>query len=302
MLDYRLLTFMNLYQTMNYTKTAKNLKITQPAVTQHIKYLEAAYQVKLFHYAKKKLTTTKEGEYLYRCASALQANSSKVFSDILCLNEDKTSLKLGASPTIAQYWMPAVLKRLEDTDRMFEVELTVDATDQLVNQLRRGEIDMAFVEGNFDSSTVHAQALRKEEIVLAVPVDHELSSKGTVSFNDILDERLLHGDEHDVCGAVVNQALQTNNLSVGSFRSHMVINDNEVIKQMIKEGIGIGFVYQSAIREELAEHALAAVKIKGCKLMREFFMIYLNETIFKDQFQEFYHSCQMILKDLNSNI
>lgn len=302
MLDYRLLTFMNLYQTMNYTKTAKNLKITQPAVTQHIKYLEAAYQVKLFHYAKKKLTTTKEGEYLYRCASALQANSLKVFSDIRCLNEDKTSLKLGASSTIAQYWIPAIWKHMEGINQRFEVELTVDATDQLVNQLRRGEIDMAFVEGNFDSSTVHAQALRREEIVLAVPANHELAAKGTVTFSDILNDRLLHGDEHDVCSSVLNQALQANNLSVSSFRSHMVINDSEVIKQMIKEGIGIGFVYQSAIGEELADHTLAAVKIKGCKLMREFFMIYLNETIFKDQFQEFYHGCQTILKDLNNNL
>ena len=54
MLNYKLSTFLELYETKNYTKTAEKLHMTQPAVTQHIKYLEQYYGTKLFYYDEKK--------------------------------------------------------------------------------------------------------------------------------------------------------------------------------------------------------------------------------------------------------
>ena len=66
MIDFRLKTFINLCETKSYTKTAKNLSITQPAVSQHIKLLEEKYNLKLFDYVSKKLVLTQEGiDFLY---------------------------------------------------------------------------------------------------------------------------------------------------------------------------------------------------------------------------------------------
>ena len=66
MLDFRMDTFLNLCGTMNYTKTAKKLCITQPAVTQHIHYLEHYYGCRLFEYKNKTLTLTPQGKILKR--------------------------------------------------------------------------------------------------------------------------------------------------------------------------------------------------------------------------------------------
>ena len=65
MLDFRIKTFLCVCQTMNYTQAAKNLNITQPAVSQHIRYLEDYYQIKAFRYANKKLELTPAGRILY---------------------------------------------------------------------------------------------------------------------------------------------------------------------------------------------------------------------------------------------
>ena len=62
MLDYRVLTFLALYDEMNYRRTAEKLNMTQPGVTQHIHYLENYYGVKLFEYNGKTLTKTKNAE------------------------------------------------------------------------------------------------------------------------------------------------------------------------------------------------------------------------------------------------
>ena len=54
MIDTRVETFLDVCKTMNYKRTAENLNMTQPAVSQHIRYLEEFYQVKLFSYQNKK--------------------------------------------------------------------------------------------------------------------------------------------------------------------------------------------------------------------------------------------------------
>lgn len=66
MIDIRYKTFIELIKAGNYVGAAKSLNITQPAVSQHIKYLEEFYNAKLIVYKNKKLTLTPQGELLYR--------------------------------------------------------------------------------------------------------------------------------------------------------------------------------------------------------------------------------------------
>lgn len=64
MLDFRIETFLTVCQTMNFTTAAKQLNITQPAVSQHIHFLEEAYDTSLFIYQNKRLFLTNSGELL----------------------------------------------------------------------------------------------------------------------------------------------------------------------------------------------------------------------------------------------
>lgn len=72
MLDHRMETFLTVCETMNFTKAAAKLHITQPAVSQHIRYLEAAYDIPLFHYKERKLMLTPEGALLYKAGLAMR--------------------------------------------------------------------------------------------------------------------------------------------------------------------------------------------------------------------------------------
>ena len=76
MLDYRVRTFLTVCETMNYTQAAHRLNITQPAVSQHIRCLEAAYHIRLFLYEGKQLTLTRAGEILRRRLTALENDES----------------------------------------------------------------------------------------------------------------------------------------------------------------------------------------------------------------------------------
>ena len=71
-MDTKLLTFIEVCKTKNYTKAAKNLNLTQPAVSQHIKQLELDYNVKLFSRNNNELSLTKDGEIVLKYALRIE--------------------------------------------------------------------------------------------------------------------------------------------------------------------------------------------------------------------------------------
>ena len=72
MLDFRIFTFLEVCKQMNFTKAAKKLNITQPAVSQHIRWLEKEYGIKLFEMEGKKLSLTEEGDLFRNAAMTFQ--------------------------------------------------------------------------------------------------------------------------------------------------------------------------------------------------------------------------------------
>lgn len=293
MLDYRLLTFINLYQTMNYTKTAKILEMTQPAVTQHIKYLEHAYGVKLFNYSRKKLSVSKEGEYLYSHAKILLNNSLKLHQDILSLKSEKIKIRIGSSLMIARYYMPTIINYMQKYEDRFEVDLKVGKSEEIIALLQDGIVDLAFVDESFDFGELCCHSIKKEELAFAVAKKHPLASKSNVLSSDIIKYPFYHTNLNRESKTILKHALANNYISIERFDSHMEIDDEEAIKCLIKSGVGIGLVYQKSIKDD---EELVALKIKGIKMVHQISMVYLNETINRDQFQAFFKSCEDAIK------
>ncbi|MGN0587217.1 MAG: LysR family transcriptional regulator, partial [Oscillospiraceae bacterium] len=101
MIDTRLETFLTLCRVMNYRKTAELLNMTQPAVTQHIHYLEDHYGCKLFIYDRRSLKMTQKAELLKKYAENVLYQEKKLRSELD--KKDIVSLAVGAEKTIGEY-------------------------------------------------------------------------------------------------------------------------------------------------------------------------------------------------------
>ena len=114
MLNYKLSTFLEICETKNYTKTAEKLHMTQPAVTQHIKYLEQYYGTKLFYYdEKKRLHLTDQGRLLRSYAQSVQADSEIIKNRLSVPINEPDVFKLGSltgfgDSSIGVYMEPAL--------------------------------------------------------------------------------------------------------------------------------------------------------------------------------------------------
>lgn len=287
MIDYRLLTFMDLHETMNYTKTAQNLHITQPAVTQHIQYLERKYHVTLFHYEKKQLELTKEGEYLYQHALPLLYNADKLLHELHHIGDDQETIRMGASMAIGESLAPQLLSALYKRNPNLDLHLTLDHTAKLLDDVRAGSVDFALIGGLFDKAEFYTRRLRREELLLCLSVDHPLLQRKTIRIEDLLGEHVFVQATGSGTRDVLIQALAQHNRSLKCFRV-TCIDSIPIIKKLVAGGLGISFLYESVLTEELAAHKLATHKIKGFKLMREFHMIAPKHSIFHHQFDGYY--------------
>ena len=149
MLDFRMETFLKVCEYMNFTHAAHDLNLTQPAVSQHIKYLEKEYDAPLFARDKKKLTLTPAGEILRSALETMRndENTMKIrMKESLC---EKKILTFGVTMTIGEYAivpsLSAFIKKHPDTD----IHVRYANTQTLLSFLYEGSIDFAIVEGYF---------------------------------------------------------------------------------------------------------------------------------------------------------
>ena len=129
MIDAKLITFLKLYELMNYRKTAEELNLTQPAVTSQIKLLERDYGCKLFVYNKRVLSRTPEAEVLRSYAENLLYEEDNLR---LKLHHKKgCNIKMGATKTIGEFVISKqVAKYTMEKDNTLSV--FIDNTENLV--------------------------------------------------------------------------------------------------------------------------------------------------------------------------
>jgi DNA-binding transcriptional LysR family regulator len=164
MLDYRYKTFLTLIDEGSYTKAAKKLNITQPAVTQHIQHLQEEMGVQLFRYEGKQLLVTEKGRYLEEQLSLLNRDVERIRTHLL-QQDDAPTLSFGATLTIGEYVMPGLIGRYLEQHPRHHLSMIVDNTATLTGLIQKGKIDFALIEGDFNQSQFGFQKLSDEPFI-----------------------------------------------------------------------------------------------------------------------------------------
>lgn len=277
MLDFRHQTFLAVYRMGSYTKAAAQLNLTQPAVSQHIKALEERYGCPLFVYANKVLTPTEQGRLLYQAASRIASDSDLLAEKLRQAGLSRVQLRFGATLSIGQYIMPALLKEVLRADPEAAVSMLVENTQHLLEKLEQGEIQFALIEGLFDKSRYHTELLASAPFVGVCAADSELAG-GAPNIDQLLSARLIVREKGSGTREILEHLLQERNLSLGSFAQVIEIGNMEAIKELVKDGLGITFFYQAAVRQELAAGTLKKLVVPGLDARRELNFVFLKDS------------------------
>lgn len=288
MIDYRLNTFLTLCSELSYTKTAKKLHITQPNVSQHIKYLEQFYNVKLFEYQNRKLTPTKEGYELKDLAIRLKADSKKIKTYIKDLDPEKEKLNFGATLTVGEYIMPNIIEKL-NLDK-YSISMKVENTKNLLNKLNNSLIDFAIIEGHFDKSKYDTFLFSREKFIAIG--SNKFTEKYTLE--DLLSERLILREKGSGTREVFEHMLFDNNLNPSSFKDILEIGNMNAIQKLVSQNIGISFLYEKASENFIKNKLIREIDIENFNVYREFNFVILKNSKYKERYLNIYKNLKNI--------
>lgn len=280
MLDYRIMTFLTLYKEMNYRRTAEILSMTQPGVTQHIKYLEKTYGVKLFEYDGRRLKKTAAADILRRHLTSVHQEEQRLFEKLQ--SPELVSLRIGATKTIGEFVIPQKICNFLKADNHV-IRLRVDNTTELLSAVDRGEIDFAIIEGGFDKSKYRYKLYSKEEFVGVCSKKHKFADK-SVDFADVFEERLILRERGSGTRAILEKLLSDYGYCAGRFKRLSSMSSFSLIKEVVANSLGITFAYKPIV---LSDKRLASFHIGNIKLNNEFNYVYSNRSVAKEKIDLF---------------
>ena len=286
MLDFRMETFLTVCRYMNFTRASEKLNITQPAVSQHIRFLEKHYNTKLFRYEGKKLRLTGAGEIL-RNASLTMMHDEQSMQNEMQETEKEAEIRFGATRTIGDSVMGSVLEKYLSRYPQARIHMEVENTHDLLVRLDEGRIDFALVEGFFKKSEYDFQIFSREKYIAVCSPDYIFQNTPDC-IEKLFQERLLLREEGSGTREVLERCLEAHNLSVQDFDKRMEVGSMQTIKELTKAGCGITFLYEAAVRRELEEGSLRQIPLQDFPVTHEFAFIWRRGSIYADWYRELF--------------
>ena len=280
MLDFRIETFLTVCQTMNFTRAAQLLHITQPAVSQHIHALEQQYGARLFHYEGKQLSLTQAGQILRQAATTMRHDARHLQDTIRQLGV-RRRMCFGATLTIGEYVMPGPLLRLLKQQPELELRMIMGNTAQLLELLDRGEIDFAIVEGFFPKQAYDGLVYRRERYLPVCAPGYRFARPVSL-LEDLLGERLLIREPGSGTREVLERTLREHNLTVRDFRCLTELGGLDVIKSLACAGAGVAFFYLPVVQRELEAGLLREIPLKDFSVTHAFTFLWRRGSVFAD--------------------
>lgn len=289
MIDLRLNTFITLAKINSYTKAAEILNITQPAVSQHIKFLEDYYGVQLFKKQGRSIKLTDEGKVLLSYASEIEMLYKAAEIEIKNKSGIVKTYNVGASMTIGGYVLPEILAKYKKVYRNITILMQVKNTEEIVENLMNRSLDFAVIEGPFDKNKFRFKKFRDDELVLAVSPEHDFAKQKQVDIKDIISGNLILRERGSGTRKIFEDKLAESGYKLKGMENYMEIGSISAIKSLVESNLGYTIISKETIKKELSMGTIRVVPIKDIHVMREFNFIYLpeKEEEFIDEFVSF---------------
>jgi DNA-binding transcriptional LysR family regulator len=267
--------FHKVASTGSFTRAARELFLTQPAVSQQIKALESSLGIILFDRSSKKIRMTAEGEILFSYTHrlfTLHEEIDTLFGRLKTLHYGR--IRIGSTALLGTYFLPRIIGRLNRKYPGIQVDLRMGNSDEIIHRVREGVVDLGFAGMIVKDPKIRFIPVHREKLIMVASPRHHLARR-KISLDDISGTPFIWRE----------RGTQTRKLIEKWFdgqprhrypQEAIELENMEAAKRMVEEGYGITVVPEAAVKREISAGWLKRLNVDGLRLVNSYYLLFLK--------------------------
>ncbi len=273
-------TFLTVVRERSFSKASAKLGISQPAVTQQIKFIENYLDSKIIERKKNGIRLTTAGEDLYKVAVRLEKCVFAAESDMLKIIDKKITFRLGTSFTIGNYVLPGeCLNTLKDAINN-DIRVDIEVSNKIIEMLKDRQLDLGLIEAHIVDEDLVVREWREDEMVVFsnTPLPKSLRPEDIYRFKWVCRE------EGSQTRKVVAETFEEIGIDCNNLDVLSEVGNTTAVMQTIKRSKKnpdnpiVSIISRTAIADEVQKGELFEASIQGYRMLRHFYIVYHKEN------------------------
>jgi DNA-binding transcriptional LysR family regulator len=279
-------TFRRLSELGNFTRTAEELKLTQPAVALQVRALQEHFAVPLVDIVKRRPILTDAGRFLAQRAHGVLDDIATLEREMQEFTNARTGrLHLGATLTIGNYAIAPLLAAFKAQHPQANVNVHIANAARLAAHLKSGRIAVALAIGQIEDPDFDVVPFAEDHLVLVVPASgHRLSKRRTVRAAELENEVFVAREAGSATRIIAERELAAKGIQV---ETQMVVPSLEGVSRAVEAGLGVAILSWLVVERAVNEGRLNVVEIRDLDLRRTFKIVSLRDRTLSPMAAEF---------------
>ncbi|MCZ0875284.1 selenium metabolism-associated LysR family transcriptional regulator [Peribacillus sp. AS_2] len=263
--------FVTVIELKNFSRAGDILNLSQPGVSLHIRNLENELGTKLIYRSPKQVQITEPGKILYRHAKQMLNHYETAKREINEFNNVVSgTMKIGASFTIGEYYLPKVLAEFAAQYPMVDIQIIISNSNDVIQGIRSNKLDIGLIEGETDYKDIDVMPFMNDEMIVVVPPDHPLSQMDFIEGNMLQNQTWVLREQGSGTRTYSDKLLSSLELNI---KKTFIFTSIQGVKEAVMAGLGIALLSRLTVQKELKSNELKTFHLKNEPLIRPFSIV-----------------------------
>ncbi|MGH7263641.1 MAG: LysR substrate-binding domain-containing protein [Candidatus Rokuibacteriota bacterium] len=259
-------------RTGSFSKAARDLSVTQPAITAHIRQLEQHCGVPLFDRVRRRSRLTEAGQTLFQYAQRIFALAGEAEEALDLARQFRAGrLRLVASLTSAAYYLPPLIAAFRAHYPEIQITLFVDNSQRVAERIVDLRDHLGMLSGPAPHPSLVLEPWYEDPVVLVVAPQHPWARRSSVSLRELHDQLLILREPGSATRALIEERMAAQGVAM---KITMELGSNEAVKRMVEMGHGVTLISAAVVRREVDAGQLALVTLRERGWLRRYYLAY----------------------------
>ncbi|MDI6601888.1 MAG: LysR family transcriptional regulator [Thermoanaerobacteraceae bacterium] len=251
---------------------AKELYLSQPAISMQIKSLEQELNTKLLLRSNRGTIPTEAGKIVYEYAQRILELYDHMNKDLESLINTQKSISVISCPSFGHYSLPCSLYEFKKRFHGIDFDIEFSFTDDVIKKIEKGVYDIGFIEGECTNENIGCMTLGASQMYFVA--NPEIVKSNILSKKEITQYSLFIIDKKCYLRKIIENVFSSHALDIYSFSLHMESSSFEAIKSSVLAGEGISIMPYLSIKKELYNKSLIILEVEDVVFKYHYSLIY----------------------------